>query len=184
VDVRGTESATPELANCMSAPAADFQTVLDRFERPLLAFARHQGADDETARDAVQETFLRFIRKSPSGDLESLAPWLFTVCRNCLSDFHRKSSRLVAMDTETSLAAAPDETAAPDAALASKDDAGLLRMLVGGLPDRERELIRLKFESGLSYKDIAAVTGLSVSNVGYLLHHAVQTLRGQFHATV
>jgi len=88
------------------------------------------------------------------------------------------------MDTETSLAAAPDETAAPDAALASKDDAGLLRTLVGGLPDRERELIRLKFESGLSYKDIAAVTGLSVSNVGYLLHHAVQTLRGQFHATV
>jgi RNA polymerase sigma-70 factor (ECF subfamily) len=86
------------------------------------------------------------------------------------------------MDTTLTLAAAPDESAGPDTALVRKDDAGRLRGLIGSLPERERELVRLKFEGGLSYKDIAAATGLSVSNVGYLLHHAVQTLRGQFHA--
>ena len=69
--------------------AAEFQTVLERYERPLLAYARHQGADQETARDAVQETFLRFIRDAPEGEGESLAPWLFTVCRRCLIDIRR-----------------------------------------------------------------------------------------------
>jgi RNA polymerase sigma factor (sigma-70 family) len=162
--------------------AAEFQTVLERYERPLLAYARHQGADQETARDAVQETFLRFIRDAPEGEGESLAPWLFTVCRRCLIDIRRKNSRLIPMDTTLTLAAAPDESAGPDTALVRKDDAGRLRGLIGSLPERERELVRLKFEGGLSYKDIAAATGLSVSNVGYLLHHAVQTLRGQFHA--
>ena len=162
---------------------ADFQSVLERFERPLLAYARHQGADLETARDAVQDTFLRFLREAPEGEGDRLAPWLFTVCRNRLIDLQRKASRLVPMDTTLTLDAAPDESeAGPDAALARKDDAGRLHSLIGSLPARERELVRLKFEAGLSYKDIAAATGLTVSNVGYLLHHAVQTLREQFHA--
>ena len=49
-------------------------------------------------------------------------------------------------------------------------------------PRSEREIVRLKFEAGLSYQDIAGATGLTVSNVGYILHHAVQSLRTQFHA--
>jgi DNA-directed RNA polymerase specialized sigma24 family protein len=38
-------------------------------------------------------------------------------------------------------------------------------------------VVRLKFETGLAYRDIAAATGLSIANVGWLLHQAVTTLR-------
>ncbi len=75
-----------------------------------------------------------------------------------------------------------DSTASPAAELEEKDDTSRLRGLVKSLPERQRELVRLKFEAGLSYRDIAAATGLTVSNVGTLLHHAVQSLREQFHA--
>lgn len=54
--------------------------------------------------------------------------------------------------------------------------------LVGNLPDNQQEVIRLRFQGGLSYKDIAAVTGLSVGNVGFLLHTAIATLRGRLKA--
>ncbi len=45
------------------------------------------------------------------------------------------------------------------------------------LPERQQELLRLRLQDGLSYKQIAEVTGLSQTNVGYLLHQAVSSLR-------
>jgi RNA polymerase sigma-70 factor (ECF subfamily) len=159
------------------------QSLLDRYERPLLAFARHHAGDQETARDAVQDTFLRYFRDRPAGDLESLAPWLFTVCRRILIDHQRKLQRIVPMNPTLTFDQTIDDSAAsPAAALEEKDDAHRLKGLVKSLPERQRELVRLKFEAGLSYRDIAAATGLTVSNVGTLLHHAVQNLREQFHA--
>jgi RNA polymerase sigma-70 factor (ECF subfamily) len=47
------------------------------------------------------------------------------------------------------------------------------------LPANQQEVVRLKFQNSLSYKEISAITGLSVTNVGYLLHTAIQTLRGK-----
>ena len=48
---------------------------------------------------------------------------------------------------------------------------------VDRLTQNQREVVRLKFQHGLSYKEIAAVTELSVSNVGYLIHTAIKRLR-------
>jgi len=44
------------------------------------------------------------------------------------------------------------------------------------LDDRSRELVRLKFTEELSYKEIGARTGLSVGNVGFILHHALKAI--------
>ena len=86
------------------------------------------------------------------------------------------------METNSTLLDAPDATAhEPDSAMMAKDDASRLRTLIRQLPERQRELVSLKFEAGLTYKDIAAATGLTATNVGTILHHAVQTLREQFH---
>jgi RNA polymerase sigma-70 factor (ECF subfamily) len=159
--------------------------ILDRFERPLLSFARHLAGDPESARDAVQDTFLRYFKRPPLvTDLESLAPWLFTVCRRVLIDYQRKNHRLVPMNAiALTLPETLDESASsPATALEEKDDTNRLRGLVKNLPERQRELVRLKFEAGLSYRDIAAATGLTVTNVGTLLHQAVQSLRERFHA--
>jgi len=49
--------------------------------------------------------------------------------------------------------------------------------LLALLPPREREVVRLKFQQGLKYGEIAAVTGLSVSHVGVLIHEAMARLR-------
>ena len=46
-----------------------------------------------------------------------------------------------------------------------------------GLTETEREVIRLKFQNELSYREISEITGLSVSNVGYLLHRGLRSLR-------
>jgi RNA polymerase sigma-70 factor (ECF subfamily) len=50
---------------------------------------------------------------------------------------------------------------------------------VDGLPDNQQEVVRLKFQNGLSYREISCITKLSVSNVGYLIHTAIQKIRAE-----
>lgn len=47
------------------------------------------------------------------------------------------------------------------------------------LTDNQQEVVRLKFQSGLSYREISEITGLSVSNVGFLLHTAIKKVRSK-----
>ena len=54
---------------------------------------------------------------------------------------------------------------------------GQMLRLLATLPDNQQEVVRLKFQNGLSYRDISKVTNLTVSNVGYLIHTAIHTLR-------
>ncbi len=167
----------------MSSPADRLASVLDRFERPLIGYAYVRCGDYGTAQDAVQETLLRFLRQGPTGEVESLAPWLFTTCRHILTDLYRKARRQPPTDLLTDdlhgdvLSSAPS----PDEMLTEKETAGELRRLIAALPQIQQEVVRLKFETGLSYRDIAAATGLSIANVGWLLHQAVTTLRHDWH---
>ena len=54
--------------------------------------------------------------------------------------------------------------------------------LVDTLPAKQRELVLLKFQQDFSYQEISDVTGLSVSNVGYILHQAVRSLKQAWEA--
>jgi RNA polymerase sigma-70 factor (ECF subfamily) len=47
------------------------------------------------------------------------------------------------------------------------------------LPSNQQEVFRLKFQNGLRYQEISRVTKQSVSNVGFLLHTAMKTIRRQ-----
>ena len=52
-----------------------------------------------------------------------------------------------------------------------------LAEVVDQLTPRQQEVLRLRIQAGLSYREIAEVTGLTVSNVGFHLHAAVRSLR-------
>ena len=54
--------------------------------------------------------------------------------------------------------------------------AGVLSVL-STLPANQQEVIRLKFQGDLSYREISRVTSLSVSNVGFLIHTGLKTIR-------
>ena len=51
--------------------------------------------------------------------------------------------------------------------------------IIETLPKNQREVIYLKFQCDLSYKEISSITNLSVSNVGFLIHTAVRSIRKQ-----
>lgn len=65
----------------------------------------------------------------------------------------------------------------PQAALEQRQASASVLAILAELPERARDVVSLKFAAGLSYKEIAEVTGLSVSHVGVILHEAIGRLR-------
>jgi RNA polymerase sigma-70 factor (ECF subfamily) len=147
------------------------RAVLARYEADLFRYARRLMGDADAARDAVQETFLRLCRQEPALVTDRLPAWLYAVCRNHILDARRRQTaeRL----GEPPLCRQPG----PPESLEAADAATRLLALVDDLPESQREVIHLKFSGGLSYREIGEVTGHSVSNVGFLIHRAVTTLR-------
>jgi len=156
--------------------------ALDRYEKPLLRYAAWLLDDRDRARDVVQEAFLRLCGQSPDRVGDHLAEWLFTVCRNLALDLREKESRRNRLD-QTRAIPVGHILAAGFADAAEKMQ--LLRQIleiIDTLPDRQREVAYLKFHQGFSYKEISALTGDSVSNVGFLIHQALNTIRQRVHA--
>ena len=153
------------------------QDVVARYERPLCQYACRLTGNYESARDAVQDTFLKLWREDILDD-ERTAPWLFRVCRNRCIDILRKDKPMQTLtDTHAATLAAPVKSPAEEAGL--RESASLLLQKLTELPTKQAEVIRLKFQHQMSYREIAAVTALSESNVGYLIHIGIQTLRQQ-----
>ncbi len=152
------------------------RTALERHESSLLRYAASITGDAERARDIVQDTFVRLCAEEPAKLDGCLAEWLFTVCRNRALDVLRKEKRMTPL-TDMDLDVRESEEPSPSAAAEKNETATQLLRLVGALPTNQREAIRLKFQGGLSYAEISRVTGHSVTNVGFLIHTGIKTLR-------
>lgn len=149
--------------------------ALERYERPLLRYAHRLVGDLEAARDIVQDTFLRLCRQAPETVESYLGQWLYTVCRHRAVDHLRKDGRMKTLDD---IPLPAPHRGAEDRA-EHHEASSQLAALLERLPARQQEVVRLKFESGLSYREISAITKASVSNVGFLLHTALKTLRAE-----
>ena len=160
---------------------SELDTWIRRHERPLIAYAAGMlGGDWGAARDAVQETFLRLCRldsdkRASLGSVDGrIAAWLFSVCRTRVIDMRRLKSPAPA-DPQT--LAVPDTADTPDCRAIRQEQSQTLARRIETLTDRQREVIRLRFSGGLSYREIADVTGMTVNNVGFHLHAAIARLR-------
>ncbi len=149
---------------------------------PLTRYAtRLLGGDVDRARDVVQDTFVKFMAQPPATVDGHAVEWLFTVCRHRALDVLRKESRMRAFAAGEAERVTTTEPR-PGRTLEHAETHSAILRLIGELPPNQQELVRLKFQNGFSYKEIARITKLSVTNVGFLLHTAVARLRTEFAA--
>lgn len=152
------------------------QAAVEQYEIPLVRYAARLLGDADRARDVAQDTFLKLCGQ-PREKVESgLRQWLFAVCRNRALDVREKEHRMKTVsDQQTEQW--PSREADQATAVERRETAGQARRVLNELPENQREVILLKVQDGLSYREISEVTGLSVSNVGFLLHKGFATLR-------
>ncbi len=148
------------------------------YEVALVRYAMFQVGDVETARDVVQDTFLRLCRQSPEDVTPHLKQWLYKVCRNLAIDVCRKESRMK-LAKPTQLEMETGNVDSPFQQMQVQERHEELTQQISRLPKNQQEVLRLKFHGGLSYVEIAEVTGLTPTNVGFLLHTAISKLRSR-----
>lgn len=149
---------------------------LERNEGSLIRYASGITGDIESAKDVVQETFLKLSQQDLSSIENHIDAWLFRVCRNCALDYKRKIIKMPVMNTEHS-SHEPSSEPDPSRSASTREESELVVTLVSQLTEKQRELIALKFSSDLSYKEMSDITGSSVSHVGVQLHEAIAKLR-------
>ena len=168
--------------NRASAKRSEGETIEELFaalESPLLSYALRLAGQLNIAEDLVQEAFMKLHEQFDA--VREPRRWLYRTVHNLALNQRRKESKIVALPTghEEDAPNAPepaDTQPLPDEQIARLEGIGLVRLSLEALDKRSRELVKLKFNDGLSYKEISARTGLSVGNVGYLLHHALKAI--------
>jgi RNA polymerase sigma-70 factor (ECF subfamily) len=153
------------------------RTLFDTEETPLLRYAFSRIGRRAVAEEIVQEAFLQLHRRW--GYVDSPRAWLFRFVRNRAYNYLRDNQReiLHSDDGQSQSSSIEDET--PDALFLRMEATGALRQMLEELDETDRQLVMLKYFEGLKYREISVRTGLSVSNVGYRLHHTLKELAGK-----
>lgn len=168
------------LPSDQARPLADEEwlgQVFRQHQRSLMGYATHLMGDAERAADVVQDTFVRLCKQPREVVQGRVRSWLFTVCRNRALDVLKKENRM--KRSEDAVLKEPSRSRDPQVAAQQRDSARFAGQLINDLPKNQQEVIRLKVEGGLSYREISEVTGLSVSNVGFLLHTGLKSVRSR-----
>ena len=169
------------MAHSASQRLERIRSAIDQYQGRLIAFAVRITRDLESARDVVQDTFVRLCQQDLDAIGDHLPAWLYRVCRNRALDIRRKEGHLEPID-ETPEHAAGHSGSDPERLLETADDSSRVLAAVARLPPAQQEVLRLRFQEELSYKEIGAVTGRSVNNVGVMIHTAIRQVRQHLRA--
>jgi RNA polymerase sigma factor (sigma-70 family) len=166
--------------------AETIEELFAALESPLLSYALRLVHELSAAEDMVQEAFMKL--HSQFEQVREPRRWLYRTVHNLALNHLRRAGKTVPLDPPADEGVPANvETAdphpLPDEQIARWESIGLVRLSLDTLDDRSRELIRMKFNEGLSYKEISAQTGLTAGHVGYLLHHALKTIAAELAKT-
>jgi RNA polymerase sigma-70 factor, ECF subfamily len=153
----------------------DWEEVYETFLPRIFHFFCYKVGNPQIAEDLTATTFEKAwsSRGSFRKDHGQVHAWLLGIARHVAGDHFRKPCREVPFDEalDVSIAASMDED------LQRRLDFQRVSRMLSHFPDRDRELIALKYGAELTNREISKITGLSESNVGTILYRVVSKLR-------
>lgn len=142
----------------MSTRSTTFHELYSRYADDVYRFALWLTGNPHDARDITSETFVRVWTAPEEPRMDSVKAYLFAIARNLHRKQWRRTSRLEALDEGM-----PDPAASPDETAEHQDEFRRILAAVQKLPEIDRTVLLMRAEQELSYEDIAATTGLSVT---------------------
>lgn len=159
-----------------TASEQDQECLFKRFYPRIYGRFRRRGFAPEDAEDLAQETLVQaFDRITDLRQPEQFGNWLFSISVNIFRNELRRRSRHKADVSSFSLDAVNDDgestfrlgdDAPPaDTGLLEKEQQQLLKRAIAQLPPQMRQCVKLRFEQGMKYRQIAAVLKISIDTV-------------------
>lgn len=157
------------------SPAAE---IFDRYSPRIYNFAYRFLKNSEAAEDATQEVFVKMLKYANQfqGDAK-LSTWLFSITANLCRDHLRKADNKAKEPEETLLSLPARNNVPADEEMEKREDADRVRKALGLLTPEQREAILLSRYQGLSYAEIAKVSGCSEGAVKTRVFRAMETLK-------
>ena len=147
--------------------------------------ARWLLRNEQDAQDVVQETYLRAFKSFDGFHGSNGRAWLLTIVRNTSYTFLKKNK---AVDLTTrfddEIHAIGHESDSPATIIEHVEDAELMRNAIDKLPAEFREILTLRHQEGLSYKEISEIAQLAPGTVMSRLARARAKLREYFAAEI
>lgn len=155
-----------------------FDELYMRYQVPLYNYIYRISGSASMAEDIFQEVFFQVIQKMHTySENQNFKAWIYTVARNRVIDRGRlKSSNDVVLGDswEGSSSMRP-----PSEIAETNEQAALVRGTIDGMPEAIKEILLLRHYSGLSFKEIAAMTGIPLGTVLSRVHRGLESLREQ-----
>jgi RNA polymerase sigma-70 factor (ECF subfamily) len=153
----------------------DWDAIYNEQVARLYNYFLYRVNQQTTAEDLTATTFKRAWMNRTQFDPQrgSVAAWLFGIARHVLVDYYRQRPPRMMSIEDAYRAASPLDT---EHTVQQRIDADMLGRLLQELPQREQEVIALKYGAEMTNRDIADLTDLSESNVGTILHRTVNKL--------
>jgi len=162
----------------MSVLAEEVSELMRAHELPLVRYVAAILRDAESARDVVQDTFIKYLDQCQPGapPIHNPKAWLYRVAHNLALDHLRRQARVTALDETTEQTLADTHQRQPDEAL-SQHDAGIAAWhSLAILSERDRRIVILKVVDSKTYQEIAEIMDITTSNVGFILHQSLKKL--------
>ena len=159
-----------------------FCRLVDAYQRPVMSLTYRMLGDLAEAEDAAQETFLRaWSRLHQYSPEHKFSTWVFSIANHhCIDRLRKRRVKVVGLDDTPIAFSIQDESARPEEALLSQENAAEMQALVELLPPDYRTPLVLRYWQDCSYLEIGEIMGLSLPAVKSRLFRARQKLAEEY----
>ncbi len=148
-----------------------FGQLVEKYQDSLFTFIFYSIRDEDSAKDILQETFIKALKEIDKYKEEGkFKAWLWTIARNKVMDFYRKSSKIVPLEEET--LKQEDETSKK---ALSQIELSHIEKIIENLPPEQKEIILLR--QYLSFKEIATVLDCPLGTALARLNRAIKRIQ-------
>jgi RNA polymerase sigma-70 factor (ECF subfamily) len=181
------------MARAAAGDSAAFGELYARYREPIARYVNRILRDRESADDVMQETFCRAFNASDSFDPQArFSAWLYAIAHNlCVNELRRRQARPnVSLNTTVRIALSDeasedvelhetiaDSSESVEQRLERKEVQGLIQRATDRLPDRQRQVVTLRFHQGMKYAEISQQIQCSIGTIKSRIHHAVRRIR-------
>lgn len=158
--------------------------LLERHSRRLREYIRMMVKDDELAADLTQEVLIKVVRVIDEGrytDKGRFLPWMMRIAHNRVLDHFRSQKQTKTVSESNAgydiLGSARFAEQSVEDNIISDQIANEIRDLVEELPEEQREVVKMRYYAGLSFKDIAEQTDVSINTALGRMRYALINMR-------
>ena len=172
------------LNNYLQGNRDAISTLIERHSRRVRDYINMMVKDGDISEDIFQETFIKAVRVIDEGryvDSGKFLSWILRIAHNQVIDYFRQQKQNKAVTESDAgydvLGTLRFSERTIEDQMVSQQIERDIRVLVDELPDEQREVVMMRYYSGLSFKEIAEQTNVSINTALGRMRYALINLR-------